>query len=149
MADVAGWPATMRRPSITLSSDAPAPQMIEALARGLDGAGFTITRRSSEGFRARRTRWWGLLAAEAPTTTTLEVRATTGGVEITTDATWLESRVSQRAGRGLTSATAALRNQGYEVRPVDQRGLMPRPRTIAAHRHPRDLHPPRRPPSPS
>lgn len=102
-----------------LSSDAPPAELLAATEAGLRDAGFRIKDSDATGFRARHVRWWALLAAEAPTATNLQVRVDRDGVAVSTDATWLETRVSKRAGRGLQSAVAMLRQRGFTVQPTE------------------------------
>ncbi|MDP3890970.1 hypothetical protein [Nocardioides sp.] len=115
MTELTGWPARMRRARMTLRSDAPPAEVLAATRAGLTQAGFRIKDRGAEGFRARRIHWWALLALDAPDSTGLDVALDGTAVTISSDATWFQAGMSRRAGRGLRSAAAMLRQRGFTV----------------------------------
>jgi hypothetical protein len=114
---VSRWPWHMTRPRMTMRAGAPQAQTLEALAQGLDDAGYRITDRDSAGFRAGRRAWWLLLLQQDvwPERTALTVRAQDGQVSVSAENGFGIANGSRAAARGLNAGATELRRLGFSV----------------------------------
>ena len=125
--EIPGWDKHVQtfHPQLSLRGAAPTPVVLDALAAGLQGVGYTLSRRSPAGFRARYHNWLRLglelatFVGGSAERTTLDIAASSndvGGVVTIRVAGGFEHWGSRDlAAQGLTSAVKELRAQGHEV----------------------------------
>lgn len=125
--EIPGWDKRVQtfHPQMSLRSFGAGSVTLRALADGLEGSGFKVSRRSPAGFRARYHNWirFGIELATfvgaSAERTTLDITSSADGrdsvVTIRVAAGFEHWGSRDRAARGLTTALRELRRQGLDV----------------------------------